>query len=54
LDGLDGVKNVESGWRGFREINTVDYDPSRITIKEMEAALKASGTYCGTANGSEK
>jgi len=42
---------VENGFRGFREINTVDYDPSRITLKEMEAALKASGTFRGTASG---
>jgi hypothetical protein len=27
------------------EINTVYYDPSKVTIEEMENALKKSGTY---------
>ncbi|MDX1764303.1 MAG: heavy metal-associated domain-containing protein [bacterium] len=45
LDGLDGVHSVESGFRGFTEINTVIYDPSRITVEKMEKALKDAGTY---------
>jgi len=48
LDGLKGVRRVEKGFRGFREINTVLYDPSLVTVPEMEAALKAAGTYRGT------
>ena len=48
LEGLPGVKRVENGFRRFKEINTVWYDPSVITIKEMEAALKNAGTYLGT------
>jgi hypothetical protein len=39
---------VEKGFRGFRETNTVFYDPALITIKEMEKALKDAGTYRGT------
>ena len=48
LDGLQGVIRVEKGFRGFKEINTVSYDPALITIKEMEKALKEAGTYQGT------
>jgi hypothetical protein len=39
---------VEKGFRGFKEINTVYYDPALITIEEMEKALKKAGTYRGT------
>jgi len=28
----------------------VYFDPEAITIEEMEAALKAAGTYVGTAD----
>ena len=45
LEGLNGVIRVEKGFRGFKEINTVFYDPTLITITEMEEALKKSGTY---------
>ena len=48
LEGLQGVIKVEKGFRGFKEINTVSYDPTLITIKEMEEALKKAGTYQGT------
>ena len=47
LEGLDGVKKVTSGFKGFREINTVTYDPIIINEEEMIAALKAAGTYRG-------
>jgi hypothetical protein len=49
LEGLEGVKEVRNGFRGFREINTVIYDPNTITPNEMVSALKAAGTYRGTA-----
>lgn len=45
LEGLDGVKSVTKGWRGFMEINTVVYDPSMITVERMEEALSKAGTY---------
>ena len=48
LEGLKGVKRVEKGFRYFKEINTVYYDPAIITIEEMEMALKKAGTYIGT------
>ena len=34
----------------MREINTVYYNPSEITIEEMEEALKKAGTYKKTIN----
>jgi len=46
---LKGVKTVKKGFRRFREINTVIYDPYMITPDEMVAALKAAGTYIETA-----
>ena len=49
LDGLNGVKEVTRGFKGFREINTVTYDANVITKEEMESALKAAGTYIKTA-----
>lgn len=49
LDGLEGVKRVEKGWKNFKEINRVFYDPEVITLEEMEEALKDAGTYRGTA-----
>jgi len=42
------VKRVERGFRNLKEINTVYYDPSVISIEEMEMALKKAGTYLGT------
>jgi hypothetical protein len=49
LEGLNGVKEVRKGFRGFREINTVIYDPSIITPDEMVSALRAARTYGGIA-----
>ena len=50
LEGLHGVKKVEKGFRGAKEINTVTFDPAEITVKEMVEALTRAGTYSGTAN----
>jgi hypothetical protein len=41
------VKKVASGFRGFREINTVTYDPGLISPGEMVRALQSAGTYLG-------
>ena len=49
LEGLEGVKAVSKGWSGFKEINTVTYDPAEITVDEMTRALKTSGTFRGVA-----
>ena len=50
LEGLHGVKRVEKGFRGMREINTVTFDPAEITVEKMVEALIWAGTYRGTAN----
>ncbi len=47
LEGLDGVKSVGSGFSGLREINTVTYDPSKVSRDQMVSALKKAGTYRG-------
>jgi hypothetical protein len=49
LEGLKGVIKVTSGFQGFREINTVTYDPRLISTQAMVAALKSAGTYLGQA-----
>lgn len=49
LEGLHGVKKVEKGFRGAREINTVTFDPAEITVAKMVEALTRDGTYRGTA-----
>ena len=48
LEGLKGIIKVENGFKGFREINKIYYDPTLITIGEMEEALKRAKTYGGT------
>jgi hypothetical protein len=45
---LQGVQKVERGFHGSKEINTVWYDSTVVTIEEMETALKNAGTYLGT------
>ena len=47
LEGLQGVTSVDKGFRFHKEINTVYYETDKITVEEMEAALKAAGTYKG-------
>jgi hypothetical protein len=42
------VKKVGRGFRNSKEMNTVYYDPSVITIEEMEDALEKAGTFLGT------
>jgi hypothetical protein len=46
---LPGVLKVSNGFQGFREINTVTYDPGLVSSKEMIDALKNAGTYIGIA-----
>jgi hypothetical protein len=48
LDGLQGVHKVEKGFHGFKEINTVYYNPDLITIEKMQDAIEEAGTYVGT------
>ena len=37
LEGLKGVKEVRRGFRSFREINTVIYDPRVITPDDLQS-----------------
>ena len=48
LEGLEGIKRIEKGFHNAKEINTVYYESSKITIEEMVVALKKAGTYLGT------
>jgi len=48
LESMPGVKRVDKAFRHLREINTVYYDPTVITIPDMEKALKKAGTYTET------
>jgi copper chaperone CopZ len=48
LQGLHGVRKVETGIHYLKETDTVSYDPKIITIQEMEAVLKKAGTYVKT------
>ena len=48
LEGLEGIKRIDKGFHNFKEINTVYYDASIITIEEMQDALRKAGTYWGT------
>ena len=45
MERLPGVKRVEKGLSDSREINTVFYDPSKVTVEEMEKALKQAKTH---------
>jgi copper chaperone CopZ len=38
---------VTSGFKGYREINTVTYDKSVVSPEEMVSAIKNAGTYRG-------
>ena len=49
LEGLDGVTDVTKGFRGSKEINTVTYDPEKVSVEQMTEALKEAGTYRGLA-----
>ena len=48
LERLPGVVRVEIGFFKSSEIDTVYYDPAKITVKEMENALKKADTYIST------
>jgi len=45
LEGLEGIKRVDKGFHNFKEINTVYYEASTISIEEMEDTLRKAGTY---------
>ena len=45
LRGQSGVLSVEPGWRDFREVDRVIFDPDKISVKQMEELLRRAGTY---------
>lgn len=51
LEGLPGVLSVTRGWRLFNEVNTVIYDPQKITVEQMVESLNNEGTYIKTLDG---
>jgi hypothetical protein len=46
------VITVEKGWHGIREVNRVEYDPEKVTQKQIEQWLRKSGTYIRTVSAS--
>jgi len=48
LEEREGVFDVQRLFKGSSEVNTVKYDPAKITVEEMETYLKRAGTYIGT------
>jgi hypothetical protein len=44
---------VSKDFRGFREINTVTFDPSLISPEQMISTLKQAGTYIGVSQAQE-
>lgn len=43
-----GVISVEPGWRNFREVDRVVYDPAIISVGQMEQLLRQADTYVST------
>lgn len=39
------MRKVDKGFLYNQEINTVYFDPQKITVIELEEALKQAGTY---------
>jgi hypothetical protein len=50
LEGLKGVINVRSGFKGLREVNRVTYDSRLVSVPTMVKALESAGTYAGIAD----
>jgi copper chaperone CopZ len=48
LERLPGIVRGEAGFVKSSEVDTVYYDPAKITLKDMEDALKKAGTYIST------
>ena len=48
LQGMTGIKKIETGFHYIHETDTVYFDPMKVTIEEMENVLKKAGTYVET------
>lgn len=40
-----GVLKIDRGWQGLREVDRVIFDPTLVSVEQLEAWLKAAGTY---------
>ncbi|MDA8140840.1 MAG: hypothetical protein M0036_19500 [Desulfobacteraceae bacterium] len=52
MDGRPGIISITKGWLRFSEVNRVVYDPSLVTVEQMEVWLKQAGTYIRTESSS--
>ena len=48
LEDRPGVIGVERGWRGFREVDRVEYDPQLVSREQLEDWLRKADTYVET------
>jgi len=48
LESRPGVKEVKRGWRGFREVDRVVYDPQQVSREQLENWLREADTYVET------
>lgn len=53
LENRPGVLQVGKNWQRydvykFREVNRVEYDPQRVTVKQLEQWLKQADTWRAT------
>lgn len=54
LENRPGVISVTRGWRGFREVDRVVYDPQQVKRGQLENWLREADTYVETiAEGKE-
>jgi len=54
LENRPGVISVKRGWRGFREVDRVVYDPQQVNRGQLENWLREADTYVETiAEGKE-
>jgi len=48
LETRPGVISVKRGWRGFREIDRVVFDPEQVSREQLENWLRETDTYVET------
>lgn len=48
LENRPGVINVKRGWRGFREVDRVVFDPQQVNRGQLENWLREADTYVET------
>ena len=48
LSGKPGVVSVKPGWSGSREVDRVVFDPTQVSVMQLENWLKDADTYVST------